>query len=322
MLATIGFSNGALLHRICWSDTSNCIWLKPLKTTSPGSQIMQHSVTTAINKWQPVSLEHCDPRMSWSPVNSWEKKKGLQNNITVVQTAPFLSSYIKDSNDAVKLKIKRIHEWNHTSLYITLTTLHVTKRKWNRGLVNQRFNPHKTTRHLTFARSDSFHLCLMVKMNDRNMERYGINLNCVVFLCGLHWWWLIYTTGWCRERKGFVLSQPPPPPSLSLSLQWKQANPLLSTRQQPPSSHAVKYVDSHTNLPVPKQARFSTTSKFISALYDGHTQCPLYRLYAARWIPHQHLVVAVNVPPSWHLGFAFFQLWTMAKLTYNLLRLL
>jgi len=44
-------------------------------------------------------------------------------------------------------------------------------------------------------------------------------------------------------------------------------------------------------------------------------------LYAARWIP-QHFVVAVNVPPSWHLGFPFFQLWTMAKLTYNLLRLL
>ena len=50
------------------------------------------------------------------------------------------------------------------------------------------------------------------------------------------------------------------------TLQWQQANPLLPTRQQAPSSHAVKYVDNHMNLPIPKQARFSTTSKFISAL--------------------------------------------------------
>jgi len=34
---------------------------------------------------------------------------GFQNNITLVRTAPFLSSYIKDSYDSVKLNFKCIH---------------------------------------------------------------------------------------------------------------------------------------------------------------------------------------------------------------------
>jgi hypothetical protein len=109
------------------------------------------------------------------------------------------------------------------------------------------------------------------------------------------------------------------------ALQWKRATPPAFNM---PAGNAIPHSQIRgqpyeaSNW---QQTHFSTTLKFISALKGGHTHYPLRpvaRSYVARWIPQQRLAAAVNVPPSWHLGFPFIKLWTMAKLTYNLLRLL
>jgi len=58
------------------------------------------------------------------------------------------------------------------------------KQRFGQSTVQSKQN-HST---LTHARSDSFHLCLMVKMIDRNMQRYGINLNVQMLLCCVFVW--------------------------------------------------------------------------------------------------------------------------------------
>jgi hypothetical protein len=110
------------------------------------------------------------------------------------------------------------------------------------------------------------------------------------------------------------------------TLQWEKSKPTTfnapastviprsQIRRQPHSS--IQSPNKLVSLPRRSSLALSKTATPIV-----HS-IPVARSYAARWIPQQHLVVAVNVPPSWHLGFPFFKLWTMAKLTYNLLRLL
>jgi hypothetical protein len=58
------------------------------------------------------------------------------------------------------------------------------KQRFSQSTVQSTQN-HNT---LTFASSDSFHLCLMVKMIYRSMVQYWINLNLVRLLCCVFVW--------------------------------------------------------------------------------------------------------------------------------------